>query len=245
MKRGEETAVIAQLQKRILELQHSVPGAGEKILPLGLGPLETAFPGHTFPRGAIHELISTTSENAACTTGFISVILARLMRQGGPCLWISTVPRRRVFAPALKTFGLEPDRVFFMDTQKPKDTLWAIEEALKCNAVSAVVGELSELSFNDSRRLQLAVERSHVTGFIHRFRPKNENSVACVSRWKISSLSSVAPGSLPGPGFPRWNVELSKVRNGKPGEWQVQWSVNTLEYLNIQTGVETGISKAG
>jgi len=28
---------------------------------------------------------------------------------------------------------------------------------------------------------------------------------------------------LPGIGFPRWNVELLKVRNGKPGSWQMEW----------------------
>lgn len=245
MKSEVEKSIISQLQKQILTLQKSLPGPGEKIMPLGLGAIETAFPGQTFPRGAIHELISNTSENAACTSGFIAVILGKLMQKGGPCLWISTVPRRRLFAPALKNFGPDPDRIFFMDTVKPVDTLWAIEEALKCNAVSAVVGELSELSFNDSRRLQLAVEQSRVTGFIHRFRPKAENSVACVSRWKISPLSSVAPGGLPGPGFPRWNVQLSKVRNGRPGEWQVQWSEKKLEYLGAPPMVQIGERETG
>jgi protein ImuA len=28
---------------------------------------------------------------------------------------------------------------------------------------------------------------------------------------------------LPGIGFPRWQVELLKVRNGKPGSWQLEW----------------------
>jgi protein ImuA len=25
-------------------------------------------------------------------------------------------------------------------------------------------------------------------------------------------------------GHPRWNVELLRIRNGKPGQWQVEWS---------------------
>jgi protein ImuA len=28
---------------------------------------------------------------------------------------------------------------------------------------------------------------------------------------------------LPGIGFPRWQVELLKVRSGKPGSWQLEW----------------------
>ena len=29
---------------------------------------------------------------------------------------------------------------------------------------------------------------------------------------------------MPGVGFPRWNVELLKVRNGKPCTWELEWS---------------------
>jgi len=230
MRRVADSAVIEQLQKQILALQRSyVPS--EPMSGVGLGQIETAFPDKAFPRGAVHELISHHSEDAACTSGFLSVVLGKLMNQTGSCLWISTVPRRSIYPPALKVFGVDPERILFVDAKKPKETLWAIEEALKCNAITAVVGELSELSFNDSRRLQLAVEQSQVTGFIHRFRPKSENAVACVSRWRITSLASELQNTKPGVGFPRWNVELLKVRNGVPGSWQVQWSDNGLEYL--------------
>src|SRR5690606_13935094 len=110
-----------------------------------------AFPNGIFPTGAIHEFISPGSEEAAATNGFISGIIGRLMQQKGTCLWIST--KRTLFPPALKLFGIEPDRVIFIDLPRPKEALWAIEEALKCDALSAVVGELRELSFNESRRL--------------------------------------------------------------------------------------------
>jgi protein ImuA len=224
--------IIEQLQKQILSLQGNRQATDDLPLGIGLGFIEAAFPDKVFPRGAVHELISTSSETASCTNGFISVVLNKLMQQGGSCLWVSTVPRRSIFPPALKSFGIDPERILFVDTAKPKDTLWVLEEALKCNALNAVVGELSEISFNDSRRLQLAVESSKVTGFIHRYRPKSENIVACVSRWKITPLASSLPDALPGVGFPRWNVELSKVRNGQPGNWQVQWSpLNGLEEI--------------
>ena len=29
---------------------------------------------------------------------------------------------------------------------------------------------------------------------------------------------------MPGVGFPRWQVDLLKVRNGNPGSWTVEWS---------------------
>lgn len=245
MKRVVDKAVIEQLQRQILSMQGNAQPNGEHVLPLGLGALEDAFPDKVFPRAVVHELISYSSEDAACTSAFIAIILSKLMPSGSSCLWISTVPRRSIFPPALKAFGVDPERFLFVDTKRPKETLWALEEALKCSALPAVVGELNELSFNDSRRLQLAVERSHATGFIHRFRPKTENAVACVSRWKITSLASELPNAKPGIGFPRWNVDLLKLKNGLPYSWQIQWSDKGIEYLQPDIITQTHGRKTG
>lgn len=231
MNRVADRTIIEQLQKQILNLQGHKQPTGEDSRYLGLGDMEKAFPDGVFPRGVMHELISTSSEDATCTSGFLSVILSKLMEPGGSCLWISTIPRRSIYPPALAAFGIQTERILFVDTKRPKETLWAVEEALKCSSISAVVGELSELSFNDSRRLQLTVESSQVTGFIHRFRPKSENAVACVSRWKITALPSELPNAKPGLGSPRWNINLLKVKNGMPRSWQVEYSNTGLEYL--------------
>lgn len=231
MKRVIDRAVIEQLQRQIMSIQGNAHPNGELTQALGLGDLEAAFPDKIFPKAAIHELISYNSVDAACTSGFLSVLLSKLLQSGSSCLWISTIPRRSVFPPALKAFGIAPEQIIFVDTKTHKETLWTVEEALKCSALPAVVGELNELSFQDSRRLQLAVEKSQSTGFIHRFRPKTENAVACVTRWKITSLGSELPNQKPGIGFPRWNVDLTKLKNGLPQAWQLQWSDQGLEYL--------------
>lgn len=233
MKRADRT-IIEQLQKQIVSLQKRDQPSGEPPLRIGLGEMEAAFPDQVFPTGVVHELISYSSEEAASTSGFVSVVLSKLMQQGGYCLWISAIPRRSIFPPALKAFGIDPGQILFVDTARPKETLWSLEEALKCEALVAVVGELTELSFSDSRRLQLAVESSRVTGFIHRFRPKAENAVACVTRWKIAPVAGVVTPNTTGVGFPSWNVQLLKVRNGKPGSWQVQWSPKGLEYITSE-----------
>ncbi len=130
----------------------------------------------------------------------------------------------KTFPPGLSSFGIQPDRVIFIDVKKEKDVLWAMEEALKCGGLAAVIGEIKEISFTDSRRLQLAVEQSQVTGFLLRHQPRNLNTIAAVARWKITSLPSYQEDGIPGIGFPRWNVELLKIRNGKPGAWQIEWA---------------------
>jgi protein ImuA len=226
---ANQKMIIEQLQQQILSIQSDHSGNDEQS-KLGLGQIESAFPGNVFPRAAVHELVSFTQNDASCTNAFIAVLLSKLMQESGYCIWIN--PRRKIYPPALKNFGVDPEKILFVDASKTKDALWSIEEALKCNALSAVVGEISELGFNESRRLQLAVEKSKVTGFIHRHQPKSLNAVACVSRWKISPVASSMLDEMPGVGFPKWEVELVKVRNGKPDKWIVQYSPKGLEYIS-------------
>ena len=113
MKREADRTVIEQLQALCVQGNRA---PSEQQLRLGLGPLENSFPGKVFPRGAIHEFISLSSQQAACTSGFMSVVLGKLMQHNGVCVWVSTKPRRAVFAPALKGFGVLPHRVLFVDT---------------------------------------------------------------------------------------------------------------------------------
>jgi protein ImuA len=221
--------IFNQLQSEILKLQGFKP-ANQMALGAGLGIIEKAFPNATFPLGAIHEFISQESEDIAATRGFLAGLLSSLMRNDGTAIWISS--QRTIFPPALKSFGLSPDRFLFLDLSKERDVLWAMEEALKCAALTTVIGEMREISFTASRRLQLAVEQSKVTGFILRNNAARLGTTACVSRWKVSSLPSEAVDGLPGIGFPQWRVELQRVRNGQPGVWNLQWRKNCLVHIS-------------
>ena len=220
--------IIRQLQEDILPLQGFRPPTPGARVDMGLGVVAEAFPRGEFPTGAVHELLSASREDAAATGGFVAALLERLMRNGGVCLWVGT--GRMIFPPALKRFGVDPDRVVFVDLRREKDAIWAMEEALKCEALAAVVGEIRELDFTASRKLQLAVEKSRVTGFLLRHQPRQEGVVAAVARWKISALASMPEEGMPGVGFPRWKVELVKVRNGRPGEWIVEWNNKFIPY---------------
>jgi protein ImuA len=236
--------IIAQLRRDILPLGGLRPANKQAMTAVNLGPIDQAFPNKTFPLGAIHEFCCTRAEDAAATGGFITGILGTLMSKGGVALWISS--SRSIFPPSLKLFGIEPDKIVFIDLQREKDILWTIEEALKCEGIAAVVGELSELSFTASRRLQLAVEQSRTTGFIIRHAKRPLNTTASVTRWKITPLPGVLPDEMPGLGFPRWQVSLLKVRNGSPGSWQVEWisgrmrTVPKLTSIPLQQRRKTG-----
>ncbi|MDT3402282.1 ImuA family protein [Mucilaginibacter terrae] len=196
---------------------------------LGLGVMTAAFPDGIFPTGAIHEFISSCPEDTASSGGFIVGLIQKLLTGGGACLWISYT--RRIYPPALKLFGVDPDRVIFIDVPFQRDLLWVTEEALKCEGVATVICETKDLSFTESQRLQLAVEKSHVTGFILRKDVQKVNTTACVTRWRVRPVRSRLRSGMPGVGHPRWQVELLKVRNGKPGSWTIEWK--NLDFQNV------------
>jgi len=215
-------ALIERLQKNILQWEgYRQPPAGTQDL-VGLGAVEAAFPNGVFPLGTVHELVCADTEQATACGGFVSGLLSVLMQNGGACIWIGL--SGNVFPLALKAFGIEPDRVIFIQVHKDKEALWVMEEALKCAGLAAVVGEVGEIDFKQSRRLQLAVEQSRVTGFIMRNHSDKIGSTACAARWQIKPLPSESVDGLPGIGFPRWQVELLRVRNGQPGKWVMEWA---------------------
>jgi len=220
--------IIERLKKDILPLQGFRPALNEKITT-GLGLIERSFPNNTFPLGAIHEFICHDAEAVAASAGFIAGIVAKLMQHNGTAIWIGSPVI--VFPVSLKSFGIDPDKIIFVNPQNEKQVLWAMEESLKCNGLTTVIGEIPELSFTVSRRFQLAVEQSGVTGFVVRKRPRNLTTTACITRWKITSLPSRAPYEMPGVGFPCWNVELLKVRNGRSGVWKMEWRQQQFHHI--------------
>lgn len=229
--------IISQLRQDMMRWEGFRPQQCGGHHDLGLGPLANAFPDGVFPTGAIHEFISSSPEDTAASGGFIAGLVQKLLSKGGACLWISYT--RRIYPPALKLFGVEPDRVIFIDVPLQKDVLWVTEEALKCEGVASVICETKDLSFTESQRLQLAVEKSHVTGFILRKDVRQMNTTACVTRWQVRPVRSQLRSGMPGVGHPRWQVELLKVRNGRPGNWTVEWKKQ-----NFQTVIVPQITEA-
>lgn len=221
--------IIAQLKKDLLTWGGFKKGVVGHQPDFGLSAIHAAFPDRTFPLGVVHEFVALGTPAATASRGFVAAIIGRLMKTGGAVLWIG--PAKVVFPPALLIFGVKPDNIIFIDAKREKETLWVAEEALKCPGLAAVVTEVQELSLTSSRRLQLAVEQSKVTGFLIRVNPVGKNQTACFTRWNITPLPSAEQQHMPGVGFPRWKVTLEKVRNGKPGTWHMEWRAGRFRVL--------------
>ena len=228
MFKGEKADILAQLQRQLEPLH-----AGRSLLN-GIpvddppGPRRIGFPNEIFAFAAMHEFLVDGKEALAATRGFLSAILSTLMQNGGISVWIG--PMANLYPPALVQFGIKPEHIIFLRPANEKDLLWALEEVLKYDGLSAVVAEIKGLSFTQSRRLQLAVEQSGLMGLLVRNDAVPAVS-ASVSRWRISSLPSSLPEGMPGVGFVRWNAELVRMRNKKSCSWQVEWANRKFKLL--------------
>lgn len=231
MKKG----LIDKLKRDILLWQGYKPQSNHTEEKIGLGGLESAFPNGVFPKGAIHEFICFQAEHSAASNGFIASLMSVLMKKDAVCLWIST--SRKLYPVSLRMFNVNPEQFIFIDVKSEKEALWITEEALKCEGLTAVVAEINDLNLIESRRLQLAVEGSGVTGFVLRKNDRKAATTVASARWIITPVPSET--EMPGIGFPRWNVELLKVRNGSPGNWTFEWMEDKLIEVLTNSEEET------
>jgi len=240
----DRAGLLADLRARIRRME-GAGGDGGRALPFGIDSVDGHLPDGGLPLGCLHAVVA---DDPGAGTGFAVAMLAGLATPKRPALWI--LRGRDLYAPGLAAYGLTPDRLVAVRAVRPVDALWAMEEALRCSTLSAVLGELEGLDLTASRRLQLAAESSGVTGFLldasagasgrHDRRmvgrrmagERTEGLNAAVTRWRLDALPSLdeegdaAPrpaGGPPGLGMPRWSVMLERCRGGRPGSWTLAW----------------------
>jgi len=123
--------------------------------------------------------------------------------------------------------GLGPHAtgLIHVEARDAKSALWAMEEGLRCPALSAVVGELwgdpAALDFTATRRLAVAAEAHGVAAYLVRLGGQPNLSGARL-RWRLASAPSAPhPFDPRAPGAPRWDAELFRARGRPPGRWRV------------------------
>ena len=214
--------VLSELRERIERLERG--GRKRVVLPFGVAGVDKHLPGGGLALGAVHEFMEAgaASEHSACAALFAAGILAR---QKGPVLWC--LKGRDLFAPALASVGLHPDRVIYAETRRQSEILPAVEEGLRHRGLAGVVGEVARLGLTPSRRLQLAAEESGVPAFvIRRWRNDAERAsgvepTPATTRWRVTAAPS-RPLPAPGIGRERWLVDLIRCKGAEANSWTLE-----------------------
>jgi protein ImuA len=124
----------------------------------------------------------------------------------------------------LDEIGLQPERLVTVAATRVRDVLWAMEEALRCKALAAVIGEVREArSLDDvaARRLSLAANAGGALALLMLARASPHPSPA-VTRWVVGAAPSAPDHHGIGP--PRIRVDLVRNRLGRLGTWMLEWS---------------------
>jgi protein ImuA len=214
--------VLSELRERIERLERG--GRKRTVLPFGIAAVDEHLSGNGLALGAVHEFMEAgaASEHSACAALFAAGILARLK---GPVLWC--LKSRDLFAPALASVGLHPDRVIYAETRRESEILPAVEEGLRHRGLAGVVGEVARLGLTPSRRLQLAAEESGVPALIIRRwrndaeRASDAEPSAATTRWRVTAAPS-RPLPAPGIGRERWFVELIRCKGAEANAWTLE-----------------------
>jgi protein ImuA len=227
---------------------HDTAGNGPKCASNGM-QLDHILHG-AVTRGALHEIVAASPGDAAAASGFALALAARFAAafpSGAPIIWIledhAKTETGAPYAPGLAAYGIDPARLIIVETASGQDSLWAMEEALKCRAVAAVAAEIWRLKSYDltaSRRLVLAAKKSGTPGLLvpsslAGLAPKL--SSAAQARFEVRARpgphGTSAGERMPLPGCAAWDIRAARIRAGPEGRqfsldynrfWPVLWN---------------------
>jgi len=223
--------MIEQLRQRLLALQRPLKMEnGSGVLPFGIAAIDTMLGGGLM-RGALHEIAASAESHSAAATGFALGLAA--LTPSFRLLWIAEeMARVESGVPhgaGLDAFVLAPERLVTVSVTHRRDLLWGMEEALRCRAVSVVIGEMRAGKIDEIavRRLSLAAGESGALAVLLRAAPPADNSTAA-TRWIVGAASSAIAH---GPGAPRFAAHLVRNRRGPVGSWILEWSDSDERFI--------------
>lgn len=193
-------------------------GAGPACgLPTGFTALDRCLPGGGWPSQGLIEILldrhgigelsllmpalatlcgTGDDDDARCASRHVAHD-----GSGGWLAWVS--PPYQPYAPALAAAGIDVQRVLVVRSANPAE--WAMEQALRSEACSAVLGWAAPRDLHSLRRLQLAAEQARCLAVL--FRPAGAVTIASPARLRLA-LRPSGEGGL--------ELRILKSRGGCP-----------------------------
>ncbi|MCB1511610.1 MAG: hypothetical protein KDJ36_11975 [Hyphomicrobiaceae bacterium] len=143
------------------------------------------------------------------------------------------------YAPGLAQIGLPPENLIIVETRRPDETLWTLEEALRAGSLALVIGQLDAVDLTPARRLALAAQQ-HGTPCLLLTHPDSPSAAATASRWRarpsaggahpLQTIAGDVVHRLPGP--PRLRLSPERLRGralfSSASGYEVEWCDETF-----------------
>jgi protein ImuA len=231
MSPGGRAEGMARLRRVIAEIEAE---AGPNDRLARRLPLARAFDpalGGGLADDALHEIAPARPTDGAAAMGFALALAGRfLSRRPASVLIVSEgfadQESGALYGPGLVAHGLALSRLVFVRAPDAALALWAIEEALKCGAPAAVVGEIWSLkgySLAASRRLLLAARKGKTPALLilaSAYGQAERISSAAETRFEIAAAPSMRTPAAAGPDLPgpfACGARLIKARFARAG----------------------------
>ncbi len=186
--------------------------------PSGHSSLDAVLPGHGWPTGRLVDVLQP--EGLHLEWRLLLPALAAWLQRDDPA---SAHRRRHVLlvqpphVPGLKALrlaGLASDAVVLVQAAAPAERLWALEQALACPDVAAVLAWLPDVPMRALRRLSQAAQRHG--GLCWLFRPQAVHGQPTAAVLQLA-LGLAPPQPLSGPvGNPAGVLVRVLKRQGPP-----------------------------
>jgi protein ImuA len=169
----------------------------------GCPALDQLLPEGGFRRGSLVEWLGAGPGSGV--SQFPVATLRHLQEQGGSVVVVDR--SHRFYPPAAVAAGIDLAQVLVVRPETEADELWAIDQALRCSEVAAVLAWPERIDSFAFRRLQLAAEEHGTLGLL--VRPRG---VLREPTWAdVRFLVSPRRGSSTESSGWRWNVQLLRA----------------------------------
>lgn len=184
------SSLVQELRRRLRQMDHSgtQPAPAGTLSSTGIAALDALLSPEAFRAGMIVEWIMEEAGSGTLRLALPGALQA--LQNGGALVVIDD--RREFYPPAAACLGLELDRTIVVRPRNPQETIWALEQTLRCAGVAATLGWIDKIPDRVFRRLQLAVEQGGGLGLLMRPATARQEPTWADLRWLVQPL----PGNV-------------------------------------------------
>jgi protein ImuA len=159
--------------------------------PLESVPLESDAFRALFPSGIRRgTLTEWLSEGMGTGVESLTLKLASILRG----ILVIVDSHHNFYPPAASALGIELAGTIIVRPRKETDSLWAIEQSLRCLGVNLVLSRLAHIEGRQFRRLQLASEQGRTIGIFIRPASQRASPSWAQARFLVRSLPTQSAG---------------------------------------------------
>ena len=227
-----------QLLKQLRGRVHGITTASKyrekkETFSTGSEAIDQWLPGSGLRIDAVNEWVADVD---ACGASALSLAVAATRQKTGSLVVVAD--NNHFYPPAAAAVGIDPSKLIWVRPTTTADSVWAIDQALRCTGVSAVWAFVGGwLDDRDARRFQLAAETGRTAGFLVRPRSVRGRPTFAEVRFHvaISKQASETETHATDSSLPTWTLTLDRCQGSHVG-------TSTGTGTGTGTGIGTEIS---